>query len=87
MEELKAKVGAGLKNDFLASRIEKAEHEIEYVKTKWLFDNHIKMDETQYDELHRLESILDIDISGKDLIMRLDLDVPLSPYVPPQALS
>jgi len=45
------------------------------------------MDEVQYDELHRLESILDIDISGKDLIMRLDLDVPLSPYIPPAALS
>lgn len=41
------------------------------------------MDTDQYDELYRLESILDIDISGKDLILRLDLDVPLSHYIPP----
>ena len=41
------------------------------------------MNEDQYDELYRLQSILDIDISGKDLILRLDLDVPLSPYEPP----
>lgn len=46
-------------------------------------DNHIKMDEDTYDELYRKESILDIDISGKDLILRLDLDIPLSEYVPP----
>ena len=71
----------------LTSKVEKAENDIEYEKTKWLFDNHIKMNEDQYDELHRLESILDIDISGKDLVMRLDLDVPLSPYVPPQPPS
>ena len=41
---------------------------------------HIKMDENQYDWLYRLESVLDIDISGKDLLIRLDLDVPLSAY-------
>ncbi len=46
-------------------------------------DNHLVMDSVQYDGLNRKESILDIDISGKDLILRLDLDVPLSPYTPP----
>jgi hypothetical protein len=46
-------------------------------------DHHIKMDENAYDELNRLESILETDISGRDLILRLDLDVPLSPYTPP----
>ena len=46
-------------------------------------DNHTKMNEDAYDDLYRKESILDIDISGKDLILRLDLDVPLSEYVPP----
>lgn len=83
LEELKNKVGHGLKTELLQNRVERAEQDIDYVKTKWLFDNHIKMDVDQYDELHRLESILDVDISGKDLVMRLDLDVPLSPYVPP----
>ena len=83
MEELKVKMAAGLKSEMQGSRVGKAEQEIEYVKTKWLFENHTKMDQEQYDELHRLESILDIDISGKDVIMRLDLDVPLTPYVAP----
>lgn len=46
-------------------------------------DNHLTMDVDQYDALRRKVSILDVDISGKDLIMRLDLDVPLSPYTPP----
>ena len=64
-------------------KLDKAENEIELLKTSWLMDNHIKMDEDQYDELNRKESILDIDISGKDLILRLDLDIPLSPYTPP----
>ena len=41
------------------------------------------MNEEKYDELNRLESILDIDISGKDLVLRLDLDVPLSAYIAP----
>ena len=31
-----------------------------------------------------LESVLDIDVAGKDLLIRLDLDVPLSEYVPIQ---
>ena len=37
----------------------------------------------EYDDLLHLESVLDIDIAGRDIIVRLDLDVPLSPYVPP----
>lgn len=82
-EELKTRMAAGLKGELQGQRLTKAEGEIDYVKTKWLFENHTKMDTEQYDELHRLESILDIDISGKDVIMRLDLDVPLSPYIPP----
>jgi len=57
------------------------------VKTEWLMENHLVMDTTQYDELYRKESILDVDISGKDLILRLDLDVPLSPYTPPPPKS
>ena len=80
---MKSRVSGGLKNELVGQRVSRAENEIEFAKTKWLFDNHMKMDETQYDELYRLESILDIDVSGKDLIIRLDLDVPLSPYIPP----
>lgn len=84
LEEVKNRVIHGLKHDLLTSRVAKTENEIEFMKTKWLFDNHLIMDENQYDELYRLESILDIDISAKDVILRLDLDVPLSTYIPPQ---
>jgi hypothetical protein len=41
-------------------------------------DNHEKMDDKKYDELLHLESVLDIEVGGKDLVVRLDLDVPLS---------
>jgi hypothetical protein len=50
-------------------------------------ENHIKMDRKEYDDLYHLESVLDIDVAGKDVILRLDLDVPLSNYVPPQPES
>jgi hypothetical protein len=66
----------------LSHKIPRAEKEVEIKKTQWLIENHLKMDENHYDELYRLESILDVDIGGKDIILRLDLDVPLSPYVP-----
>lgn len=46
-------------------------------------DNHALMDAKQYDDLLHLESVLDIDVAGKDLLVRLDLDVPLSAYTPP----
>lgn len=45
------------------------------------------MDRKEYDDLYHLESVLDIDVAGKDVILRLDLDVPLSNYVPPPSES
>jgi hypothetical protein len=65
----------------------KVGREIDILKTKWLMENHEKMDRGKYDDLYHLESVLDIDVAGKDIILRLDLDVPLSPYVPPPADS
>ena len=85
IEDLKHKVSSNLAFNLMETKLDKYEAEVELSKTRWLMDNHTTMDETQYDELYRLESILDIDISGKDVILRLDLDVPLSQYVPPQA--
>ncbi len=61
--------------------------EIEILRTKWLMDNHLTMDRKEYDDLYHLESVLDIDVAGKDIIVRLDLDVPLSTYVPPPTES
>eukprot|EP00351_Strombidinopsis_sp_SopsisLIS2011_P002166 CAMPEP_0116878060 /NCGR_PEP_ID=MMETSP0463-20121206/9801_1 /TAXON_ID=181622 /ORGANISM="Strombidinopsis sp, Strain SopsisLIS2011" /LENGTH=77 /DNA_ID=CAMNT_0004525885 /DNA_START=1117 /DNA_END=1350 /DNA_ORIENTATION=+ len=45
------------------------------------------MDADAYDELNRKVSILDIEIGEHDLILRQDLDVPLTPYVAPEEPS
>lgn len=82
-EEIRVKTAAGLKQDLLTARLTKVGREIEILRTKWLMDNHDIMDAKQFDDLLHLESVLDIDIAGKDLIVRLDLDVPLSEYVAP----
>lgn len=83
LEDLKNKVCHNMTNIMIDHKLDKSENDVELARTKWLMDNHLKMDENMYDELNRKESILDINISGKDLILRLDLDVPLSPYTPP----
>ena len=36
-----------------------------------------------WDDLYRKHSILDISCEGKNVLLRLDLNVPLSEYVPP----
>ena len=82
-EEIKSKAAASLKNELLTHRLTKVGREIDILRTKWLMDNHDTMDSKQFDELMHLESVLDIDIAGKDLIVRLDLDVPLSKYIAP----
>ena len=68
----------GLKQELLNNRLTKIGKEIEILRTKWLMDNHTVMNREEYDNLLHLESVLDIDIAGKDVIVRLDLDVPLS---------
>ena len=60
-----------------------AEREIELTRTRWLMKNHIKMDGKQWDIINRKLSVYDIDIGSKDLVLRLDLDVALSPFKPP----
>ena len=82
VEDIKARTAAALKQELLHHRLTKVGKEVEILRTKWLMDNHTPMDRAQYDDLYHLESVLDIDVTGKDLIVRLDLDVPLSPYVP-----
>ena len=46
--------------------------------------NHIIMDAEEYDNVNRKLSIFDVDIGSKDLLLRLDLDVALSDFVPPK---
>lgn len=45
-------------------------------------ENHLKMDHATFEKLNRKLSILDIDIGELDVVLRTDLDVPLTPYVP-----
>jgi len=40
------------------------------------------MDADAFEKLNRKMSILDIDISELDVVLRMDLDVPLSAYSP-----
>lgn len=61
---------------------ERVEKEIAIVRTKWLMDNHITMNEETFDTLNRKVSILDIDLAEQEVILRADLDVPMQPFVP-----
>jgi hypothetical protein len=50
-------------------------------------DNHLTMDYKMFEELNRKMSVLDIDIGEQEVILRADLDVPLSEYTPPPPLD
>ena len=69
--------------DSESDRIKAAEKEIELVKTRWLMQNHIKMDASQYDNINRKLSIYDIELGARDIILRLDLDIALSKFTQP----
>jgi len=43
-------------------------------------DNHLKMDAEMFDVLNRKVSILDIDVAELEVVLRTDLDVPLTPF-------
>lgn len=49
--------------------------------------NHIKMDSVEYDKINRKLSIYDIELGSKDIVLRLDLDIALSKFVPPQKVT
>jgi hypothetical protein len=79
---------AGLLTRENSEKLISAEREIELTRTRWLMKNHIKMDGKQWDIINRKLSVFDIDIGSKDLILRLDLDVALSPFeAPPKGLD
>jgi len=77
------KAASSLKQELMNNRLTKIGKEIDILHTKWLMENHEAMDRKKYDDLYHLESVLDIDVAGKDIIVRLDLDVPLSAYTAP----
>jgi 23S rRNA pseudoU1915 N3-methylase RlmH len=70
-------------NDSDSDMVKAAEKEIELVKTRWLMQNHIKMDAEQYDNINRKLSIYDIELGARDIILRLDLDIALSKFTEP----
>ena len=45
-------------------------------------DNHLKMDAEMFDVLNRKISILDIDVAELEVVLRTDLDVPLTSFQP-----
>ena len=71
-EEIKQKTIAGLKNELINNRLTKVGREIDILRTKWLMENHEKMDRKKYDDLYHLESVLDIDVAGKDIIFLME---------------
>lgn len=82
MEELNSKVSEVMMNYMIKEEPERVEKEISIVRTKWLMDHHITMDETMFDTLNRKVSVLDIDLAEQEVILRADLDVPMQPFVP-----
>lgn len=62
------------------NEIEKCEAAIEIAKTEWLMENHLKMDAEMFDSLNRKVSVLDIDVGELEVVLRTDLDVPLTPF-------
>jgi hypothetical protein len=69
-------------HNLVHDQTELVEREIELVKTKWLMNNHLIMNREMFDTLNRKVSILDIDFAEQEVILRADLDIPLSPFVP-----
>ena len=63
MEELNSKVSEVIMNYMIKEEPERVEKEISIVRTKWLMDHHITMDETMFDTLNRKVSVLDIDLA------------------------
>jgi hypothetical protein len=51
MEELKNRVSVALSQQLVENRVERAENDVELVRTQWLMDNHLVMDSAQYDGL------------------------------------
>lgn len=50
--------------------------------------NHLKMDNARWDVINRKLSIYDIELGAKDIVLRLDLDVAMTPFVaPPKAVE
>jgi len=76
-----------LSSNLVKTRIDRCEKQISLLKTDWLMANHLTIDNDLFDQYNRKVSVLDIEIAEQDLVLRADLDVPLSTYVPPAPLD
>jgi hypothetical protein len=77
---LLSQMTTSLATQFTDSEVDRAESEIELLKTEWLMENHLKMDAEAFEKLNRKVSVLDLDINDCDVVVRADLDVPLSSF-------
>ena len=82
LKEITEKTAASVSERLCSKEVDRAERQIKLLETKWLIDNHQVMDEEMWDTLNRKVSVLDIDIAEQEVILRTDIDVQLSPYVP-----
>ena len=82
IKELISRASTALTTQYTETEIDKCEIDIELSKTEWLMGNHLVMDENMFDQLNRKVSILDIDVAELEVVLRTDLDVPLTPYQP-----
>lgn len=81
VEKTAQELGATMSGD--SDKVKAAEKEIELIKTRWLMANHLKMDKSSYDAVNRKLSIYDIELGARDILLRLDLDIPLSKFTAP----
>jgi len=52
-----------MSNYMIKDEPDRVEKEVAIVRTKWLMDHHIEMNESTFDTLNRKVSILDIDLA------------------------
>jgi len=81
-KDLNQRMYTSLSTQFTDSEIDKVDTEVELLKTEWLMENHLNMNAEAFEKLNRRVSLLDIDVNDMDVIVRTDLDVPLSPFTP-----
>jgi hypothetical protein len=65
----------------------KAMSQIELKQIGEQMENHLTLNSEFFDALNRKVSVYDIELGNKDVILRLDLDIPLSKFIPPAKIN
>ena len=84
--ELHAKISEAIKHKVVSENevMGGVEENIEMKTLEKQLNEHIIMNREKWDEFYRKKSVIDIGCEGKNVLLRLDLDVPLSEYIPPE---